>query len=482
MWQWHVSRAEGRWRTEVETNNCVQHSPSDPHLFVWNGGAQGQGRSLLHACRRDPLFAPGCTLNQYHHHTAPFFFLSSSTLLTIAHSLFEHSFLQQASTCCTQSTFSLLSHLHSLRLLIPLPHSSPPPLLHSLRFPAKAMETGSPPPHGAAGSAVQGSTVVVPDGCDPTTSSPYSSPVMVPDSAVVDHDRSSHTWLSQSSPPPSPSFPQSHYLITTPYPLVQSSPSLIDSVRSSVYSASLPLSASPRSFNSLPVYSSTSTQHSPEQSPVISSAVSFAAPPPPQHWSSLKLAPKNNKNGGQSIMSAYPTTSPLPLSSTSSSSPSAESSHEMQGLYHPSFSLSMPIPPPPPLSPITRDDDDDNGDNGIIVQQGQQVLSTTRTMTDNVEGQQGNQDQDRDQDQTPSSRPRSVMDVAIDSSGISEAGRTVRRNALDRVTWSNIPRNARAFLVLNGIMTVLKVMIKQRVSRESERGEHGVRWAPTRPQ
>ncbi|KAF9980715.1 hypothetical protein BGZ65_004764 [Modicella reniformis] len=49
--------------------------------------------------------------------------------------------------------------------------------------------------------------------------------------------------------------------------------------------------------------------------------------------------------------------------------------------------------------------------------------------------------------------------MAIDSTNIGESGRTVRRNVLERMIWrwGNIPRNGRVFLVLTGIMTLVKV-------------------------
>ncbi|KAF9354874.1 hypothetical protein BGX26_007259 [Mortierella sp. AD094] len=54
------------------------------------------------------------------------------------------------------------------------------------------------------------------------------------------------------------------------------------------------------------------------------------------------------------------------------------------------------------------------------------------------------------------SRPRSVVDLAIETASGNPAGRTVRRNVMTR--WQSIPRNARIFLTLKAIMTVAKVV------------------------
>ncbi|KAF9145338.1 hypothetical protein BG015_011933, partial [Linnemannia schmuckeri] len=58
------------------------------------------------------------------------------------------------------------------------------------------------------------------------------------------------------------------------------------------------------------------------------------------------------------------------------------------------------------------------------------------------------------------SRPRSVMDLAIDSAGGNPAGRRVRRNLMARFSdrWDNLPRNSRIILCLNGAMTLAKVV------------------------
>jgi hypothetical protein len=57
------------------------------------------------------------------------------------------------------------------------------------------------------------------------------------------------------------------------------------------------------------------------------------------------------------------------------------------------------------------------------------------------------------------SRPRSVMDLAIDSAGGNPAGRRVRRNLMARFSdrWDTLPRNSRIILCLNGAMTLVKV-------------------------
>ncbi|KAF9354809.1 hypothetical protein BGX34_010814, partial [Mortierella sp. NVP85] len=128
-------------------------------------------------------------------------------------------------------------------------------------------------------------------------------------------------------------------------------------------------------------------------------------------------------------MSAYPSTSPLPLPPPRSPGPS----HELQN-----FSLgSAPIF----LSPLPPPQDEDNAIG----------LRHEEASVDNESQQQRQHDQASD-------RPRSVIDMAIDTANISEAGRTVRRNALEqRVRWSHIPRNARFFLSLNGLMTLIKI-------------------------
>ncbi|KAG0213361.1 hypothetical protein BGX33_002946 [Mortierella sp. NVP41] len=58
------------------------------------------------------------------------------------------------------------------------------------------------------------------------------------------------------------------------------------------------------------------------------------------------------------------------------------------------------------------------------------------------------------------SRPRSVMDLAIDSTGGNPAGRRVRRNFMARLfdRWDTLPRNSRIILCLNGAMTLAKVV------------------------
>ncbi|KAF9129643.1 hypothetical protein BGW39_003967 [Mortierella sp. 14UC] len=74
---------------------------------------------------------------------------------------------------------------------------------------------------------------------------------------------------------------------------------------------------------------------------------------------------------------------------------------------------------------------------------------------------------DRDQEATLStpeegtiSRPRSVMDLAIDSAGGNLAGRRVRRNLMARFAdrWDTLPRNSRIILCLKGGMTLAKVV------------------------
>ncbi|KAF9906776.1 hypothetical protein EC991_000287 [Linnemannia zychae] len=74
---------------------------------------------------------------------------------------------------------------------------------------------------------------------------------------------------------------------------------------------------------------------------------------------------------------------------------------------------------------------------------------------------------DRDQEAISSrteegtiSRPRSVMDIAIDSAGVNPAGRRVRRNLMARFAdrWDTLPRNSRIILCLNGTMTLAKVV------------------------
>ncbi|KAH7031799.1 hypothetical protein BKA57DRAFT_443487 [Linnemannia elongata] len=76
-------------------------------------------------------------------------------------------------------------------------------------------------------------------------------------------------------------------------------------------------------------------------------------------------------------------------------------------------------------------------------------------------------DRDRDQETALSqpangtvSRPRSVMDLAIDSAGGNPAGRRVRRNLMARFSdrWDTLPRNSRIILCLTGAMTFAKVV------------------------
>ncbi|KAF9925388.1 hypothetical protein FBU30_004801 [Linnemannia zychae] len=61
-------------------------------------------------------------------------------------------------------------------------------------------------------------------------------------------------------------------------------------------------------------------------------------------------------------------------------------------------------------------------------------------------------------EETP--RPRSVVDMAIDSASNNPAGRQVRRNLITRLSdrWENLPRNSRIILSLNGVMTFAKII------------------------
>ncbi|KAF8936298.1 hypothetical protein BGZ58_004363 [Dissophora ornata] len=70
---------------------------------------------------------------------------------------------------------------------------------------------------------------------------------------------------------------------------------------------------------------------------------------------------------------------------------------------------------------------------------------------------------DADTASTAAPRPRSVLDMAIDTASINAAGRAVRRNAISRLSsrWRDIPRNARIFLIFNGIMAVVKAQCRQ---------------------
>ncbi|KAF9567449.1 hypothetical protein EC968_003249 [Mortierella alpina] len=64
-----------------------------------------------------------------------------------------------------------------------------------------------------------------------------------------------------------------------------------------------------------------------------------------------------------------------------------------------------------------------------------------------------------DEADAATSRPRSVVDFAIDSANANPAGRRVRRNMIARLRsrWENVPRNSRIVLCLTGCMTIAKV-------------------------
>ncbi|KAF9913203.1 hypothetical protein BX616_010167 [Lobosporangium transversale] len=288
-----------------------------------------------------------------------------------------------------------------------------------------------------------------------------SLPPLSPFEPISSTSTSPTASTTAPSPPPSPSpFPSpslslsplpSHSCyyspVTTPYPIVYSSPSLIDSARSASSSASALHSLSSSPF----------TSHPPLRSSI---------PPPPLYSLplSLSLSLDPSQPQSQQHISNNTTTRPLSLSLSlsSPSSPSVHASGSYPQLESHSNSYFPPlyqdwrnIPsimstyPPPPLSPVIPSipqlsthspqsvynlgDGQEQANNSPTPS----LTNTSITTTNNT-------------------RPRSVLDLAIDTASTNPAGRRVRRNVVTR--WRNIPRNARIFLTFNVVMTIAKIV------------------------
>ncbi|KAF9375678.1 hypothetical protein BGX21_003726 [Mortierella sp. AD011] len=169
--------------------------------------------------------------------------------------------------------------------------------------------------------------------------------------------------------PPSPYYSS----VPTPYPVVYSTPSLIDSARS--YSL-----------------------------PIINTAI----PPPPQYPDSTSY-------------SHFLRSKSLPINAFEMSS------HHTQ---HTSSAQPEPEPEPTPTQ------------------------SQVYTLAEDVEEE--NDNNNNNNNNNSSSRPRSVVDLAIETASVHPAGRTVRINVMTR--WQSIPRNARIFLILKAFITIAKVV------------------------
>jgi hypothetical protein len=73
--------------------------------------------------------------------------------------------------------------------------------------------------------------------------------------------------------------------------------------------------------------------------------------------------------------------------------------------------------------------------------------------------------------ETSPSRPRSVMDFAIDSTSMHAGGRQVRRNVMARLSgrWTTVPRRSRVILIWSAVMTALKVKSNNNRGCKTER-------------
>ncbi|KAI8604164.1 hypothetical protein EDD21DRAFT_366986 [Dissophora ornata] len=216
-----------------------------------------------------------------------------------------------------------------------------------------------------------------------------------------------------SSPTSSTSSSSSSYYssISTPYPIVQSSPSLIDSVRSSARS------------------------NKPHPHPYSAHALHSSIPPLP-HYRSLPIDLSQHHP-----LSSLPRQHSLPL-------PSQSDSHLLDStllLPHQSLMSTYPPPPSAPPEPSPQPQLPDT------------ELHSTELHSTELHNAEYD---DADTASTAAPRPRSVLDMAIDTASINAAGRAVRRNAISRLSsrWRDIPRNARIFLIFNGIMAVVKIV------------------------
>ncbi|GJJ78848.1 hypothetical protein EMPS_11207 [Entomortierella parvispora] len=103
------------------------------------------------------------------------------------------------------------------------------------------------------------------------------------------------------------------------------------------------------------------------------------------------------------------------------------------------------------------------------------LSGSNATTTHDIEGgpipnHLGEQHQNRDEDEgvidttadaaAAASRPRSVVDFALDSASMPAGGRQVRRNMIARLSgrWTEVPRRSRVILVWSSIMTLLKIL------------------------
>ncbi|KAK3836950.1 MAG: hypothetical protein JOS17DRAFT_713678 [Linnemannia elongata] len=346
----------------------------------------------------------------------------------------------------------------------------------------------------------------------------------------------------------SPSIPPSssarHYSpVAVPYPVVYSSPSLIDSARSSIYSIYsqhipppiIPLSSSPPPSSSLsngaaltveqqqqlqlylqlqqlqqlqqqhppspPLYSSPYNPLMLSRPLELPSMVSASSPPlssvtaagggaggPTDH----RYSSAPSSCSSSSLFSPSSPSSPsfastsLPLSSDPTQQqqqqPRRQYHHQQQHLHRQqldstvlamsnptSTSLSTSTPQSHPLSidvalDVALDSSTNNGNNND-----NNSSDNSNTSARNHTGVDMSMGIDRERDQEAAlsppadgtiSRPRSVMDLAIDSAGGNPAGRRVRRNLMARFSdrWDTLPRNSRIILCLNGAMTLAKVV------------------------
>ncbi|OAQ31424.1 hypothetical protein K457DRAFT_136322 [Linnemannia elongata AG-77] len=343
----------------------------------------------------------------------------------------------------------------------------------------------------------------------------------------------------------SPSFPSSssarHYSpVAVPYPVVYSSPSLIDSARSSIYSIYsqhipppiIPLSSSPPPSSSLSNGAPLTVeqqqqlqlhlqlqqlqqlqQQHPPSPPLYSSPYNPLMLSRPLELPSMVSAPASASSRPSSITAAGggaggPTDHRFSFASSSSSSssffspsPSSPSfastslpsssdptqqeqqrrqyhhqqQHQHQQQLHSTvLAMSNPTSTSPSTStpqshPLSIDAalDSSTNNNNITNDNNSNDNSSTSDINHTSVNMSMSIDRDRDQETALSqpangtvSRPRSVMDLAIDSAGGNPAGRRVRRNLMARFSdrWDTLPRNSRIILCLTGAMTFAKVV------------------------
>lgn len=327
----------------------------------------------------------------------------------------------------------------------------------------------------------------------------------------------------------SPSIPCSssarHYSpIAVPYPIVYSSPSLIDSARSSIYSIYsqhipppiIPLSSSPPPSQSngtlsveqqqlqlqlqLQQLQQQQQQHPPspplysspfnplmlsrplELPSMVSAPVSASSHSPPSSTSVTAAGgagrPTDHHFSFASTSSSSffpPSPSSLPLSSDPTQQQQQQQRHQFHHQQHQQqldstvLAMSNPTSTSTPQShPLSIDvtpnlTNNNSNDNSNSISNSSVTSDINHT---GVDMSTSIVDRDRDQEAALSpaaegtvSRPRSVMDLAIDSAGGNPAGHRVRRNLMARFSdrWDNLPRNSRIILCLNGAMTLVKV-------------------------